>query len=142
MSTVREILRTKGNTVWSVSLEDTIYDTLKFMAEKNVGAVLVLDGNTIAGIFSERDFARNAVKSILWPKEIKVNAMMTSVVLFVSPSQTTEECMSLMTDKHVRHLPVVEDDQLIGLISIGDVVHRIIEDDKFSISQLESYVTG
>ena len=142
MSTVREILRTKGNTVWSVSLEDTIYDTLKFMAEKNIGAVLVLDGNTIAGIFSERDFARNAVKSILWPKEIKVNAMMTSVVLFVSPSQTTEECMSLMTDKHVRHLPVVEDDQLIGLISIGDVVHRIIEDDKFSISQLESYVTG
>ena len=142
MSNVREILGKKGNTVWSVTSQDTVYDTLKLMAEKNVGAVLVLEDTKIAGIFSERDFARHSVKKNLQLDAIPIKSMMTTHILFVSPSQTTEECMSLMTTKRIRHLPVIEDDQLVGLISIGDVVSKIIEDHKFSIIQLENYVKG
>ena len=142
MSNVREILGKKGSTVWTVHSKDTVFDTLKLMAEKNVGAVIVMDGANIAGIFSERDFARHAVKENLNLKETQINTMMTSRILFVAPSQTTEECMSLMTSKHIRHLPVIENNQLVGLISIGDVVKKIIEDHQFSISQLEKYVTG
>ncbi len=142
MSNVREILNKKGNTIWSVSPQDTVNDTLKLMAEKNVGALLVLEGRKIAGIFSERDFARHSAKRSLRTEEVPIKDMMTSRILYVSPTQTTEECMSLMTAKHVRHLPVIEDDKLIGLISIGDVVKQVIEDQKFSISQLEHYVTG
>ena len=142
MSNVREILNKKGSTIWSVSPQVTVNDTLKLMAEKNVGAVLVLEGGKIAGIFSERDFARLSAIGSLRPDEIPIKVMMTSLIHFVSPTQTTEECMSLMTTKRIRHLPVVEDDKLIGLISIGDVVKQVIEDQKFSISQLESYVTG
>ena len=142
MSIVREILKVKGNTIWSVGPKDTVQDTLKLMAEKNVGAVLVLDGSKIAGIFSERDFARHCAHRSLNPAEVPVKDMMTSRILFVNPTQTTEECMSIMTTKRIRHLPVLENDKLIGLISIGDVVNRIIEDHKFSITQLERYVTG
>jgi CBS domain-containing protein len=142
MSTVGEILKAKGGTTWSVTPKHTIYDTLKLMAEKNVGAVLVMDGHKIAGIFSERDFARHFVKGILRTKETSITEIMTKRVLFVSPAQTTEECMSIMTTKHFRHLPVIENDKLVGLISIGDVVKKLIEDQKFSITQLERYVTG
>jgi CBS domain-containing protein len=141
-STVREILSKKGNTVWSVSPQHTIYDTLKLMAEKNLGAVIVLENTKIVGIFSERDYARHSVKENLELRKTPIKNMMTSRILFVSPTQTTEECMSLMTSKHIRHLPVIEDDKLIGLISIGDVVKKVIEDHKFSINQLERYVSG
>ncbi len=141
-SNVHEILKTKGGTIWSVSPQHKVYDTLKLMAEKNVGAVLVLDGQKLAGIFSERDYARHSVKHDVRPQDIYVKDMMTSRIFFVNPSQTTEECMSLMTSKHIRHLPVLENDRLVGLISIGDVVKKIIEDHKFSISQLERYVNG
>lgn len=142
MSTVREILKTKGSTIWSVTPQDTVFNTLKMMAERNVGAVLVLEGQKIAGIFSERDFARHCAKGSVRPEEVLIKDMMTSRILVVSPAQTTDECMSIMTTKRIRHLPVVENDKLIGLISIGDVVNRIIEDHKFSIDQLKSYVTG
>ena len=142
MSTVHEILKTKGNAIWSVNSQNTVYDTLKLMAEKNVGALLVLDGPKIVGIFSERDFARHSARKSLRPEEILVTEMMTTRVLFVNPSQTTDECMSLMTTKRIRHLPVIENDKLVGFISIGDVVNKIIEDHKFSINQLERYVTG
>ena len=142
MSTVHDILKVKGNTIWSVGPQDTVKDALKFMADKNVGAVLVLENTKIAGVFSERDFARHCAKRSLKPEEVSVKEMMTTHIFFVSPSQSTDECMSLMTSKHIRHLPVMEDDRLIGLISIGDVVKKIIEDHKFSISQLERYVSG
>ena len=141
-STVREILNAKGSMVLSVRPQDTVYSTLKLMAEKNVGAVLVLDGDKIAGIFSERDFARHCAKGSLKPEEVPIKDMMTSRILFISPTQTTEECMSIMTTKHIRHLPVMENDKLVGVISIGDVVKKIIEDHKFSITQLERYVAG
>jgi CBS domain-containing protein len=142
ISTVGEILKVKGNATWSVTPETTIYDTLKLMADKNIGAVLVLDGHKLAGIFSERDFARHFVKGMLRTKETAISEVMTKRVLFVSPAQTTEECMTIMTSKHFRHLPVIEDDKLVGMISIGDVVKKLIEDQQFSISQLERYVTG
>ncbi len=142
MSNVREILKKKGSTIWSVKPQDTIQDSLQLMAEKNVGAVLVLEDNKIAGIFSERDFARHCAKHSVRPEEVPIKDMMTSRILFVSPTQTTEECMSLMTTKRVRHLPVIEEDKLVGLISIGDVVNQVIEDHKFSIIQLERYVNG
>ena len=142
MSTVREILRTKGNTIWSVNTKSTVYDTIKLMSEKNIGAVLVLDGQKITGIFSERDFIRHSVKKTTRLEETPITEMMTSRILFISPSQTTDECMSLMTTKRIRHLPVIEEEKLVGLISIGDVVNKIIEDHKFSINQLERYVTG
>ncbi|MEI7998476.1 MAG: CBS domain-containing protein [Candidatus Omnitrophota bacterium] len=142
MTHVREIIKAKGSTVWTISPQDTVKKALIFMAEKNVGAVLVLEGKDIVGVFSERDFARHSAKSNLRPEEVPVKDIMTTRILFVSPSETTEDCMSLMTAKRIRHLPVIENDQLIGLISIGDVVNKIIEDHKFSITQLEHYVTG
>lgn len=141
MSNVSEILSKKGNTVWSVSPQTSIGDTLKLMADKNVGAVLVLEGSKIAGIFSERDFARNSIKKTL-KLESPVKEIMTSKILVVNSSQSTDECMSLMTSKHIRHLPVMDGEKLVGLISIGDVVKKVIEDHKFSITQLERYVTG
>jgi CBS domain-containing protein len=142
MTLVSDILAKKGSTVWTVTPKTTVFETLKLMSERNVGAVLVLDGGKISGIFSERDFARHAVKETLQLKNISIEEMMTTRILFVGPSQTTDECMSLMTAKRIRHLPVIENDKLVGLISIGDVVSKVIEDHKFSISQLERYVTG
>jgi len=142
MSNVHDILKVKGNAVWSVNPKNTVKDTLKLMAEKNIGAVLVLEGKKIAGIFSERDFAKHSAKHSLKLEEVPIKDMMTSQIISVAPSQSTEECMAVMTSKHIRHLPVIENDELIGLISIGDVVKRIIEDHKFSIDQLQNYVTG
>ena len=115
MSNVREILAKKGNAVWSVSAQDTVYDTLKFMAEKNIGAVLVMEDKKIVGIFTERDFARHSLEKNLKLAEIPVKSMMTAHILFVSPSQSTEECMSLMTAKRIRHLPVITDDELAAM---------------------------
>ncbi len=142
MSNVSEILKVKGNTIWSVSPQTTVSDTIKLMAEKNIGALLVLENDKIVGIFSERDFARHSAKRDLRLEGTLVKDVMTSRILFVNPSVTTEECMSLMTTKRIRHLPVLDNDKLVGLISIGDVVIKIIEDQKFSITQLERYVTG
>lgn len=142
MSNVSEILKKKGSTIFSVKPTDTVQNTLKLMAEKNVGAVLVLDGHKIAGIFSERDFARHCAKGPVLPETALVKDMMTVHILNVNLSTTTDECMAIMTAKHIRHLPVIDHEKLVGMISIGDVVKRIIEDHKFSIDQLERYVKG
>jgi CBS domain-containing protein len=142
MSNVREIIRKKGNIVWSVSPQTSVNETIKLMSAKNVGALLVLDGDKIAGIFSERDFTRHSAKGSFNLEQTLVKDLMTSRILFVTPEHSTEECMSLMAAKRIRHLPVIENEKLVGLISIGDVVIKIIEDQKFSITQLERYVTG
>ena len=142
MSMVSDILNKKGSSVWTVSPQDTVKKTLIFMAEKNIGAVIVMETDHIAGIFSERDFARHCAKSTVRPEDVTIKEIMTKNVLIVNPSQSTEECMSLMTTKRLRHLPVVENNKLIGMVSIGDVVNRIIEDQKFSLNQLERYVAG
>ncbi|MBI2211720.1 MAG: CBS domain-containing protein [Deltaproteobacteria bacterium] len=142
MITVRDILRAKGNQIWSVSPDATVFSALELMAEKNTGALVALDGESLAGIFSERDYARKVILKGKASKETSVREIMTSEVTTVRPSQSVDECMALMTDKRIRHLPVFEEDKLVGLISIGDVVKAVISEREFTIKQLESYITG
>jgi len=142
VSTVKEILRAKGPEVWSITPDATVYDALKLMADRNVGAVLVMDANHLVGILSERDYARKVILHGKSSKDTLIQEIMTERVVYVRPEQTTEECMALMTDKRVRHLPVLEDDLVIGIVSIGDVVKSIISEQGFLIEQLEHYISG
>lgn len=142
MSTVREMLRTKGHDVWSIGCDATVCDALRLMEEKNIGAVLVMDGDSLGGILSERDYARKVILRGKSATDTQVGEIMTERVIYVRPEQSTEECMALMTDKRVRHLPVMENDRVVGVISIGDVVKAIISQQEFLIEQLENYITG
>lgn len=142
MKPVRELLRIKGQETWSVTPDTPVYDALKLMAEKNVGALLVLDGDKLAGILSERDYARKVILKGKASKNTPAREIMSENVVCVTPKQSVAECMALMTDKHIRHLPVIEDDKLVGVISIGDVVKAIISEQKFVIEQLEHYIAG
>ncbi|RPI05019.1 MAG: CBS domain-containing protein [Ignavibacteriae bacterium] len=142
MTTVRTILLSKGNAVWSVAPDTIVFEAIKMMAEKNVGALLVLQNEKVVGIFSERDYARKIVLKGETSHSIAIKDVMTSSVLAVHPEQSLDECMALMTGKRVRHLPVVENERLIGLISIGDVVKAIISEHEYTIKQLENYITG
>jgi CBS domain-containing protein len=142
MTTVAQILQGKGHQVWSVSPVTLVYNALKLMAEKNVGALLVLEGDELKGIFSERDYARKVILEGKSSREIPVKEIMSTEVFTALPQQSVEECMAQMTEKHVRHLPVVEDGRVIGIISIGDAVKAIIAEREFTIKQLENYITG
>ena len=142
MTTVRHILETKGREVWSVSVNATVYEALKVMAEKNVGALVVLEGDQLKGIISERDYARKVILKGKFSKETPVKEIMSMDVVTLRPNQSIEECMALMTEKRIRHLPVLENDKLAGIISIGDVVKAIISEQEFTIKQLENYITG
>ena len=142
MKTVAQLLRGKGQDVLSVAPEASVFDALTVMADKNVGALLVVEGGRLVGIFSERDYARKVILKGKASKEIAVREIMTSHVLYVRPEQTIDDCMALMTDKRVRHLPVLEHDRLVGVISIGDVVKAIIAEQEFMIEQLQNYITG
>ena len=142
MKTVRQLLRTKGHEVLSVAPDTAVFEALQLMAEKNVGAVLVLEGERLVGILSERDYARKVILKGKSSKETLVREIMSSRVLYVRPEQTIEDCMALMTDKHVRHLPVLDQGKLIGVISIGDVVKALIDEQQFIIEQLQNYITG
>ena len=142
MITVGQVLQEKGSRIWSVAPDSMVYDALALMAEKNLGAVLVMDGARIAGIFSERDYARKLILRGKSSKETPVREIMTKDVLLARPGQSIEECMALMTDKRIRHLPVVEAEKLIGVISIGDVVKALISEHKMVIKQLEGYISG
>jgi CBS domain-containing protein len=142
MTTVRTVLQTKKNELWSIPPDAVVLEALKIMADKNIGALLVMQKETVVGIFSERDYARKIVLKGESSRTTAVKDVMTSSVLTVNPEQSIDECMALMTDKHIRHLPVVEKGKLIGLISIGDVVKEIISEHKETIQQLENYITG
>jgi CBS domain-containing protein len=142
MTTVNDLLQIKGNQIWSIGPEETIEAALRLMAEKHIGALLVMEAGKIMGIFSERDFARYMVSVSDISLETPVKAIMTHPVFFISPTQTIEDCMKLMTAKHVRHLPVLESDQLVGLISIGDVVKQLISEKETEIKKLEKYILG
>jgi CBS domain-containing protein len=142
MKTVKDILRIKGHDVWSTTPDATVYQALQTMAEKNVGALVVLDADTVVGIMSERDYARKVILHGRSSKEIRVREIMTSDVYYVRPDQNIEDCMALMTDKRVRHLPALENDQLVGVISIGDVVKALIAEHESTIKHLEDYITG
>lgn len=141
-TSVKQILSEKGDEVWSTSPNTTVFDALKFMSDKGIGALVVLDDLKVVGVFSERDYARKVILKGKSSKNLPVKEIMTRRVVCVKPENTTEECMALMTDKHIRHLPVLEDDELVGIISIGDVVKAIISQQEFVIEQLENYITG
>jgi CBS domain-containing protein len=142
MKTVANVLELKGPAIWSVSPTDSVYEALQLMADKGIGAVAVMDGDNLAGILSERDYARKVILADRSSKETRVEEIMTSRVVVVSPEHTSEDCMALMTDKHIRHLPVVDGDRMVGLISIGDVVQATISQKEFIIAQLERYIAG
>ncbi|HVO23671.1 MAG TPA: CBS domain-containing protein [Candidatus Margulisiibacteriota bacterium] len=142
MKTVRDLLKQKGRAVWSVAPGSTVYDALQLMADKNIGALLVIDGGRPVGIFSERDYARQVILKGKASKDTPVRDVMTSRVVFVRPEQSIEECMALMTDKRFRHLPVLEEGQLAGLLSIGDVVKAVISEKDFLIEQLANYISS
>ncbi len=142
MGRVKNILQLKGPIVISVEPSITVYNALELMVEKNVGALLVMDGDRFVGIFTERDYARKVILKGKASKETIVKEIMSEHPLTVSPDTTVEECMQLMTQKFIRHLPVVEQDKLVGLVSIGDIVKYIIEEQKFIIDNLKHYITG
>ena len=142
MKTVKDILRSKSHDVWSIVPDATVYEALKFMGDKNVGALVVLEGETVVGIISERDYARKVILHGRSSKELPVREIMSTRVYYVRPEQNIQECMALMTEKRVRHLPAMENDRLIGVISIGDVVKAIIAEHESTIKHLEDYITG
>ena len=141
MKTVEQLLAAKENVVWSVSKNDTVYSAIELMAQKSIGAVVVLDEKKLVGILSERDYARKVIVKNRSSKETLVQDIMTSKVITVRPEQSIEECMAIMTEKKIRHLPVLKDKELIGIISIGDVIRSIISEHEYTIQQLESYIT-
>ncbi len=142
MQTVVDILNTKGRSVWSVKPADTVLEALQVMARHDIGVVVVLDGDRLVGIFSERDYARKVVLIGRSSRESAVQDVMTAPIACVTPANNVDECMALMTDKRVRHLPVLQDKRVVGLVSIGDLVKATIEDHEFTITQLQQYVTG
>lgn len=142
MNTIRQLLDRKGYDVWSISPEASVYDALLLLAEKNVGALLVLEDGELAGIVSERDYARKVILQGKASMKTLVREIMTAELFTVDPQSTIEEAMALMTEKRIRHLPVVEGTELVGVISIGDLVKSIIANQAFMINQLENYIAG
>jgi CBS domain-containing protein len=140
--TVREILKRKGSDVWSISPESTVYQAIEMMANKHVGALLVMTGDRLVGILSERDYARKVILKGRSSKETPVQEIMSSPVIFTEPQHTVDECMKIMTDNRIRHLPVLEEEKVTGIVSIGDLVNWIISAQNHTIEQLQNYVTG
>ena len=142
MGVVKQILEGKGSEIFTITPDTSVYHALELMVEKNVSALLVMENDKLAGIFTERDYARKVVLKGKKSKETHIGEIMTSNLITVSSGSTIDECMALMTGKYIRHLPVVDDGKLAGIISIGDVVRRIIEDQKSIIGHMEQYIAG
>ena len=143
MKLVKNILDSKGNDIWHVAPDDSVLDAIKMMAQKGVGALLVMnDDAKLVGIISERDYARKVILEGRSSEKTPVRDIMTADVISARPEQTVEECMLVMTENHIRHLPVVRDEQTIGVLSIGDLVKAIIEEQHFTIRQLEMYIAS
>jgi len=141
MKQVRNIIQSKGNIIFSVNPHTTVYEALELMCEKNISSVLIMDGDKPLGIFTERDYARKVALKGKASKETLISDVMTHNLITVNPDCSIEEAMRIMTDKHIRHLPVTEGEKLTGLISIGDVVKYLIEEQKFIIGSLEQYIS-
>lgn len=143
MGTVRDILQVKGHAVYSIRPDDTVFEALSVLVDKNVGALIVLDGDQITGIFSERDYARRVIVKGRASKETLIREIMTENPVMVMEDDSIEDCMVKMTEKHIRHLPVTDGQQrLVGMISIGDVVKHIIDEQRYIINNLEGYIKG
>ena len=141
MANVKQLLQAKGHDIWSVGPEDSVYDAIELMANKGVGALVVMEGDSLVGVLSERDYARKVELQGRSSRGTKIKEIMTSRVVYARPEQTVEECMALMTDKRIRHLPVMDGDEMLGVISIGDLVKAIIEEQQHVIEQLEQYIS-
>ena len=143
MTSVAQILKSKPNEgVYTVKASDSVYEAIKLMAEKHIGALVVTDGDNIAGIITERDYARKVVLMDRSSKATPVSDIMSRAVRFVRLDQTSDECMALMTERRMRHLPVIDHERLVGMVSIGDLVKNIIAEQQFTIQQLEHYISG
>ena len=142
MRNVEQLLQVKGSDIWSIAPQATTYNALQIMAEKNVGALLVIEKEKLMGIFSERDYARKVILKDKSSKNTSVGELMTREVFYIDANSTLEESMALMTAKRIRHLPVLKNNQLIGILTLGDVVRQIISDQQFAIRELEKYITG
>ena len=142
MRSVEKLLQLKGNQTWSLDPQATVYEALQLMSDKEVGAILVLEKGEVVGIFTERDYARKLILKGKFSKDTAVRELMTQEVLYVDPHNTIDDCMVLMTNNRVRHLPVLDNGQLVGIVSLGDMVKHIISDQESTIAQLEKYITG
>lgn len=142
MTTVRQLVEQKGRHVWSIDPDATVFDAVKKMADKDVGSLLVMDGEKIRGIITERHYARNVVLKGKTSPATPVREIMETDVIVARPDYTVERCMALMSDKRIRHLPVLDREKLVGIVSIGDLVKSMIGDQKFMIDQLEHYIHG
>lgn len=142
MTTVETLLATKGGEIWSIDPNASVFEGLEMMAEKNISGLLIVVSGALVGIFTERDYARKLILKGRFSKDTKISDLMTSNVLYVQPNNTIQDCMKLMTDKRIRHLPVLEDGQLVGILTIGDLVKQIISEQQTTIHQLENYISG
>jgi CBS domain-containing protein len=142
MQTVKELLDAKGHQVWSIAPDASVFEAIQLMAEKEVGALLVMETDKLVGIISERDYARKVILKGRSSQETPIQEIMTTRVMYAHPDQQIEECMALMTEKRIRHLPVLEGERVLGMISIGDLVKTIIAEQQFMIEQLEHYISG
>lgn len=142
MNTVRDILQTNDHAVWTTIPEASVFDALGSMAEKNVGALVVVKSDSVVGILSERDYARKVELKGKTSRELRVEAIMTSNPVTVSPGHSIEECMEIMNSRHIRHLPVLENQKLVGMITIRDAIKAVISEKERTITQLENYIKG
>jgi len=142
MHNIDTLLKDKGKDIWSIGPQESAFKALETMAQRNVGALLVIDKGKLVGIFSERDYARKVILKGKSSKDTTVGELMTPDVFYANPENTLQEIMALMTAKHIRHMPVFKDDRLIGMVTLGDVVKQIISEQKFTIKELEKYISG
>ncbi len=142
MNTVKQILNSKGTELWSIEPDASVYDAICLMAEKEIGALVVIEDEQLAGVISERDYARQVVLKGRSSETTRVKDIMTKRVVYASPGLVVEDCLALMTEKRIRHLPIVDDKQILGVISMGDLVKSIIDEQKQTIDQLQHYITG
>ena len=142
MTTIAQLLNAKGKQIWSVEPKATIFEALEIMSEKGIGALLVMEDGKLKGIFSERDYARKVILKGKSSKETPVGELMTKKVFYIDSQKTINDCMAMMTAKRIRHVPVIEDNQVMGIVTIGDVVNQIISEQEVTINHLENYITG
>ena len=142
MTTIAQLLNAKGDQIWSVEPKATIFEALEIMSEKEIGALLVMEDGKLMGIFSERDYARKVILKGKSSKETPVGELMTKKVFYIGSQKTINDCMAMMTAKRIRHVPVIEDNQVMGIVTIGDVVNQIISEQEVTINHLENYITG